>query len=502
MKQPQLATRLRPGRGLALALLALTFAGVARAAAPAVPADTLRLTLPECVTLALARGEEMQLAEASYDAARAAYRQARSIALPQLSLSAGYTRTLDSVFSDATGGDFSPFSPDTLAPLADRVRALEDALPMSGLAGLAGLFSSTSFGSENTWTTTLSLSQKLFEGSSIWNSIAVAKHAMLATELLRADRREETILQVREAYLGALLAARGLTIAELALAQAESQLERVRLRAEAGQASEFAQLQAEVQRDNQLPTVLAAKSRRELALLELARLVNLPAGQPLVLTTPLLDDIALPAEPAPADTTGLVEKALRASGVLALEEGLAAREHAVGVAASGKWPGVSLFANYTREAYPKDVFPGADDWHKDVRAGVLLNWSLFDGLRTRGAVQDMKAKSAVARYELRQARELIAQGVRYNQWELHRAAADLHARSRTVALARRAYELASLRYDEGASDLIEVSDARIALQLAQQTEAQARHDYFVALARLERYSGQPLLTQVLPAAGN
>ncbi|MBM4117782.1 TolC family protein [bacterium] len=499
MKHPDSATPTRPGWGLALALLLLAFAGVARAAAPA---DTLRLSLPQCVSLALARGEEMQLAEASYDAARAAYQQARSVALPQLSLSAGYTRTLDSVFSDATGGDFSPFEPDTLAPLADRVRALEDALPMSGLAGLAGLFSSTSFGSENTWTSTLSLSQKLFEGGSIWHSIAAARHALLATELLRADRREEVILQVREAYLGALLAGRGLTIAELALAQAESQLERVRLRAEAGQASEFALLQAEVQRDNQLPAVLAAKSRRELAQLELARLVNLPADQPLALTTPLLDDAALPAGPALADTTGLVALALRASGLIALEEALQAREHAVGVAASGKWPGLSLFANYTREAYPAGVFPGSDDWRKDVRAGLLLNWSLFDGLRTRGAVQDMRAKSAVARHELRQARELIAQGVRYNQWELHRAAADLHARSRTVALARRAHELASLRYDEGASDLIEVSDARIALQLAQMYEAQARHDTFVALARLERYSGQPLLAQVLPAAGN
>jgi outer membrane protein TolC len=501
MKHPASASALRKGLGLGLCLALTAAAGVARPAGLA-DADTLRLSLPDCVELALARGEEMKLAEADYATAQATYLQARALALPQLSLAAGYTRQIDSVFRQSTTGDFAAFEPDTLAPLPDRVRDLEEALPTAALAGLAGLFSNTSFGSKNTWTTTLSLSQKVFEGGSVWNSIAAAKHAMLATELIREDRRAETILKVREAYLGALLADRGVQIAELALSEAESQLTRARLRQEAGQASEFALLQAEVQRDNQMPAVLAARSAQEVAALELARLINLPANQPITLSTPLLDDAAVPAEPALVDTTGLVALALRAPGLVAMEEDLAARRHVISIAASGKWPALSLFADYSRQAFPQDLLPGANDWHKDVRAGLMLNWSLFDGLRTRGAIQEATAKSAQTAHTLLQSRELIAQGVRRSQWDLYRAAADLHARSRTVTLARRAYELASLRYDEGASDLMETADARIALQLAQMYEAQARHDYFVALARLERYSGQPLLAQVLPAAAN
>jgi len=186
--------------------------------------------------------------------------------------------------------------------------------------------------------------------------------------------------------------------------------------------------------------------------------------------------------------------------VSALEEILEARDHAIGVASSGKWPSLSLFADYSRQAYPSDFLPASDEWLKDVRAGVMMNWSLFDGLRTKGLIQQSKAQHAQARHTLQQTREVIVQGVRRSQWDLDRAAADLRARSQTVQLARRAYDLASLRYDEGASDLLELSDARIALQLAQIYEAQARHDYFVALARLERYSGRPLLAAALPAA--
>lgn len=461
--------------------------------------DTLRLSLAECERLALDRGEEMKLAAADLQTAQALYQQARATAMPQLHFSTTYTRQIESVFRSSAGGDFSAFDPDTLAPLEDRVRDLEKALPTSGLAGLAGLFSNTSFGSENSWVANLSLSQKLIEGGSIWNSIAAAKHAMRAADLIQADRAAETALQVREAYLQALLADRSVAIAQLALEQAESQLQRVRLRHDAGSASEFELLQAEVQRDNQIPTVMRARAGREVAYLELARLTNVPGDRAIRLETPILDDAAVPAEPAAVDTAGLVDLALRAAGVDALEEALQARENAVGVAASGKWPSLSLFADYSRQAYPDDPFPKSGQWQKDIRAGLVLNWSLFDGFRTRGAIQESKAKRSQAEQTLHQTRELIREAVRQSEWDMGRAAAELHARSRTVQLARRAHELATLRYEEGASDLLEVSDSRIAYQIAQLTEAEARRDYFSSLARLERYSGRPLFTALVPA---
>ncbi len=460
--------------------------------------DTLRLTLADCVRTALEQGEEMRHAEAVYESARAVYLQARSTALPQLSLSTNYTRQIESVFRKSADVDIEAFEADTLAPIEDRVRELEKALPTSGLLGLAGLFSNTSFGSENTWTAGLNLSQKLLEGGSIWNSISAAKHAMRAAELIRVDRAEETTLQVRVAYLAALLADRGVRIAELALEQAESQLERVRLRHDVGEASEFELLQAEVQRDNEVPVVMRTRAARDLAYLELARLVNLPSGSPIQLVTPILEDAAVPAEPAAVDTAGLVDLALEAAGIDALDSVARARKSAVGVAASGKWPSLSLFADYSEQAFPSDLFPKSDDWQKNVSAGAVLQWSLFDGFRTRGAIQQAKAEHLQAQYTLQQTRELVREGVRQSQWDLMRAAADLHSRSRTVELARRAYDLASLRYEEGASDLLEVASARIAFQLAQSNEARARHDYFVALAQLERYSGRPLFTALVP----
>lgn len=467
---------------------------VAPPAARGAPADTLRVSLEECVSHALKSGEEARLAEADIATAKARYLEARSTAMPRLTLTTTYTRQIESVFRDS-GPAFEPFEPDTLAPLEQRVRDLEEALPTAGLGGIGGLFSATPFGKENSWVATLGFTQKIFQGGSIWNSVLGARHAMRAAESRLADSRQAIVLAVREAYLAALLADRSARIADLGFAQAESQLRRVRLRQETGNASEFELLQAEVQRDNEVPAVRQAYLLREIADLDLRRLANIRPDAPLILTTPLLDETALPAEPAEPDTAGLVALALQNAGIVAAAEAVEARSHAIAVYGAERWPKFSLFANASQQAFPDDPIPEKEDWIRDINAGVLVEWNIFDGFLTKGVIQEARAQRSIARQNLNQSREVVRLQVIQSYRDLERSAADLRARARTVELARRALDLASIRFEEGASDLLEVADSRIAYQIAQTNEAQARHDYFVALARLERLTGRPLFTE-------
>jgi outer membrane protein TolC len=462
--------------------------------------DTLGISLDQCVDRALRSGEEIRSAETVRSTAHARYLQARSTALPQVTLSTTYTRQLESIFQ-GTGDSGFKFEPDTLASAEERIRYLEEQLPASGFYAISQLFSNSSFASENTWNAALGLRQKLLQGGSVIASIHAASHALEASQEALADKRSEITLQVRAAYLDALLAERGARIAALTLEQADTQLQRVRLRQEAGQASEFDLLGAEVQRENQVPAVRAALSQRELAERELQRLANLPEGVPLRLTTPLLDEGALPDSPALVDTTGIVADALQASGIRALEEMLAARAHAVTVARAGYYPDFSLFANVSQQAFPKNSFPARRDWRRDKNVGLAATWTIFDGFLTRGLVEESIANKTAARLDLTRAREMVRLAVVQASWELDRAAADLQARTHTVQLARRALDLSGLRYEEGASGALEVSDARIAWQMAQINEAVARRDYFAALARLERYTGRPLFTSAAPPAG-
>lgn len=469
----------------------------------AAPAETLRVSLRECVERALTLGEEMGTAEADRSAAVGIYRQARADAFPQLSLNSSYVRQFESVYRQEGGfGAIEPFEPDTLAALEERVRDLEIALPTAPFASLAGIFDSGPFGSAHRYGVTFGLTQKVFEGGSIVAAVRAARHALRAFENRRDDSSVDVRMRVRETYLSALLADRAVGIAALGLQQADTQLRRVRARQEVGQTAEFDLLQAEVQRDNQLPLLRAAQNSRGVAYLQLAALANLPANTPLVLTTPLLADVVLPVEPLAAfDTTGIYASALRNFGITALAEELQARRHAVTVAGRDAWPALSLFGTYSYQAYPSDGWPSRDDWLQDASAGAALNWYLFDGFRARGAVQTSRAQAAMAEYNLQKGREAVQLVVDLQLGELLRAAELLRSRTRTVQLAQRAQELASLRFEEGASSLLEVEDARNALQVAQLSEASARHDYLLALARLERYTGRPLFADMARQVG-
>jgi outer membrane protein TolC len=215
--------------------------------------------------------------------------------LPQLNLSTVYTRQAESFLRSGPG--VPPFAPDTTASLDQRVSDLEEALPGSGFYALDQLFSSSAFASQNAWGIVLSLEQKLFQGGSLWGSVAAAQHALRASELNEADTREEIAYQVRLAYLDALLAERTVRIFELGLEQGENHLQQVRLRQEAGAVSQFDLLQAEVERDNQIPPLRKARESRARSARP-GRLYSLPSAGPIVLTDPFLGDVAVPAEPS------------------------------------------------------------------------------------------------------------------------------------------------------------------------------------------------------------
>jgi hypothetical protein len=76
--------------------------------------------------------------------------------------------------------------------------------------------------------------------------------------------------------------------------------------------------------------------------------------------------------------------------------------------------------------------------------------------------------------------------------EIERSQTTLLARRETVRQAQRAWELAGVRFTNGLSTQVEVSDARLQLQAAEVNEVQALRDYLVAIAALERAVGHAI----------
>jgi outer membrane protein TolC len=474
---------------IALALLPTALAAQAR---PAVTGEPIRLTMQEAVRRALQTGEEVRLAEAAHRQAHGQVTQAYSAALPELRANLTYTRTFASVFGGGrqTGPSFPPFAPDTTASLGDRIRYLEDEYPNALPRGIGQLFAATPFGRANTYVASLTLTQTLFQSGKVGAGLRGARAYERAATAQVEETRQDVVFRVKQAYLNALFAQRLLDIAEGSRTLSDEQLRRVELNHRVGSSADYDLLRAQVESANQEPQVIAARNQRDLGMLELRRLVNIAPERPVELDAGILAaGDSLPEVDFAAVQIDLASRAALEAAQATVEF----RRQAVRVYRADLFPALKFTMNYGGQAYPSGTFPGGlGDFRRDWNASLTLSMPIFDGFRIRGQVAQAYAEVERAELQLAQTRESVGIEVEQARLELARALALVAARRQTVAWAARAHHLASVRYTNGITTALEVSDARLAMQQAQVNEAQATRDYLLGVAALEKALGRPV----------
>jgi outer membrane protein TolC len=450
----------------------LVVASPALAQRAAISTDTLRLSLEEAVSTGLRVADEIRLSAAQADVADAQFDLARAAVLPQLRINSAYTRTFESARSNAV---------------------------------------SAVFNQPNTYTLNANVSQTLFQGGRL---IATARAASSLAEASRLNAEEQRALftvAVQRAYLGALLAERLVQLQESNLTLASSRLAQVQQFHTAGRAAQYDVLRAKVERANIEPVVIQARNDRELAQLELKRLLNLRLDQPLALTTVIDPTAAQMVVAAYLDSTALPDRpALRSAELVARS-----RRLAVTAARAEFLPTVTAFFQSGFMAFPPPGFGfpsqrgfldaascpagSAPDracqnggWFEDRNMGIQFSWPVFDGLRAKSAIDLARAQTRIAELELRQERELVAVEVARARAELQRAKAVFDGRRETSNEAQEAFRLASLRFSRGLSTQLEVSDSQLALLTAESGEARATYDLYLAAAELARALGRPI----------
>jgi outer membrane protein len=458
-------------RSVALALLVI---GHRLDAQPPIRAtsDTLRLSLEQAVTLGLRQSDEIGLASAQVDVADAQFANARANVLPQLRFTGGYTHVYESARGQAVGSVFNQ---------------------------------------PNTYIFNSNLSQTLFQGGRLVAATRAANDTRQAARQDEQEQRADVTMQVQRAYLQALFTAR---IAELQAGNvtlASNRVTQIEQLQAAGQAARYDVLRARVERANLEPLAIQARNDRELALLELKRLLNLRIADPIILVSQIDPAGAATLLAAMDDTTGVADRAL----IRSAELNLAARRLGVTVARADYYPALSVFFQTGYSAFPPIGFgiprtrgaltaeacPAGSaagrlcqngGFFSDRQLGLNLSFPIFDGFRVRSNVELAQAQTRVAELQLQMQREAVALDVARARAELRRSRASYAAGQQNSAEAREAFDLASLRFARGLSTQLEVSDAQLALLTAQSTEARATYDLFLASADLARALGRPI----------
>jgi len=169
-----------------------------------------------------------------------------------------------------------------------------------------------------------------------------------------------------------------------------------------------------------------------------------------------------------------------------------AREALVRVEKAGRWPNLVASANLSHQAFPPNGAPASEDFLRSMDATLKLEWPLFQGFRTFGAVQRASNELHQAQAQ-RDAMQLTAElELAQTQLAVQEAIATLAARRGTAKLAERAHHLADVRWRNGMGTPLEVSDALLRMQDSQVREVLALKDYRLSLARLERAAGRPV----------
>ena len=459
----RLPFRLAIGVALATALLPL--------AAPhaQVPGDTLRLSIADAVARALRESEESRLATTQVELADAQVTSARAAGLPQLRLAGNYSQVLRNARAEIVGAIF---------------------------------------GQNFNYNSNVNLSQTLFQGGRIFAGARAAGDVRRAARFTVAEAQAQLSVGVQRAYLSALLQRELEAIQGRNLALADERVALVEKLQGAGRASRYDVLRARVERANLEPALLQARAARELADIEVRRLLNVPGDRPLLLTSEL-DTAALRgvvraiARDSSADPLRPAERAALAT--------VEARREGVRVARADLLPTVSTFfqtgytALPTRNGFPTvwgrtsnaNCPPGTpatrlcqnNGWFPDRTFGVQVQWPLFDGLRAKGNIDLAQAQEKVARLQLAQEREQVAVERARARAEFARAEAAYEAQRQNVGEAEEAFRIAALRFERGLGTQLEVSDAQLLLLTARTNAARATIDYYLATAELARARG-------------
>jgi outer membrane protein TolC len=423
--------------GLALALI-FGAGGGAQVAAQEKP-EPLVLTLDEALRLAGENNKEMKLAAEEKNAYQGRYVEERSRAYPQVNL-----------VGTLTGG-WDESQRDFKLPVT------------SGLG-------STAF----------TLDQPLYTWGKIPAAIRIAELGLTSWTDDLAVARTSTLRDVTAVFYDVLLANELNAIAIRNLQQKERLLDEAKKRFDAGTATDYDMLAAEVAVKNARPDIIRTGNMARIARTRLRFIIGIEREVDVSGTLELtVDDL-------PVFEKALDTALLKRPELAQMRRRIGISNELVTLAASTGKPSLN-FHTQTGWQNIESGHTNADG--ANLSAALVFSFPLFDGGLTRGKVE--QARSAVTSLKLDEARlrDAITLQVRDAVNAVRDAAETINALQGTVEQAEKLLKMAEKGYEYGVKTKLDVDDANLNLMTARGNLARAHRDYAVARTTLRWATG-------------
>ncbi|MGC8666584.1 MAG: TolC family protein [Chthonomonadales bacterium] len=310
--------------------------------------------------------------------------------------------------------------------------------------------------------------------------------AQTQANLLELRRQENDLaLEVRKAFYAVQTAEAMSDTARSGADLARKHLELTRVMLQAGTASERDVKASEADVAQAEQGVYEAEAGVLLARANLNRLLGRDPATPIELVP-----AGMPAH-IPASAGPGIEQALKQRPeLLLLEEELKAAKAGAVLAASQDKPGISM------RAVAQTQTPSAFVRSSYFAAGLVLNWTPFDGGKTRADVREARARAAQLEALLEDAKLGIRVDVEKAVADAQEALHSIEAADRQIAAAQAAADVSELRYQARSATQIEVSAAIFNVTKARSNRVQALGNLLTALAEYDHAVG----AEVAPSA--
>ena len=413
----------------------------------------LEMTVADAIRRGLETSHRLAEAAARADMSAAAADQRRAGALPQIPAQAGYSRTNH---VEAFG---------VLLP-GNQLRVIYPDVP-------------------DNYRTRLDLQWPIYTGGRLDALERAARAEAAASTDDLAAARSDLRLEITRAYWALVTAGESQRVVDESLTRVGAHLQDVRNQLTAGLVPPNDVLSVEAQESRQRMLTIQARTTRENAEAELARLIGEPGAA--IEPSAALDPPAL--RPVPLEA--LLDEARRQRPErAALLKRIGAAEGREVAAAAGLKPTIAIAGGVDYARPNPRIFPRTEAWRESWDAGINAVWPLFDGGRTRAEAAEASAATRGTRERLAEFDSVLTVEIRQRINELVASRAAIEAATDAVRSATEARRVIGERFAAGVAVSVDVLDAQVALLQAGLDRTQAIATARLAEARLDRALGK------------
>lgn len=373
-----------------------------------------------------------------------------------------------------------------------KLQALSEAIPhLKGEAGYTYLNSINTYETEegnlelnlhDNYRAGLTLEQNLYKGGKILAGIKASLLYDRYSETFLREAKGTVSFRIKDLFNQLLLARKIVDVRENTVKHMENTLQTTDTKYQQGSASEFDLITARVRLANSRPPLIRAANRVDILKTILAKEMGREDQNYAIVGS--LDFSPFSEELDDLNRLGLEHRALITQTTL--QEGI--MEQNLNASSSGYQPSLSLFATYEGEQ-PQYGLPPEDRFEFEWTAGVALKWNIFDGLMTPGRVKEARGQYEQSRIDTWDTRRTVLLSIKQAYLDLKASEKAIDSHRETVGQAEKAYQIAKIRWENGISTSLELTESELNLSESSIMLQEALAYYRIALAKLERAIG-------------